>query len=48
MVDMIKFYKLLSIPTEINEPSLKMLRLFTRLSPSRLMVMTNGLGWEPW
>ncbi len=48
MLNMKKFHKLLSRSTENNDPYLQVLRSFTRLSPARLIAMTNGLGWEPW
>ncbi len=48
MLNMQKFHKLLSGSSERQEPYLRALRSFTRLSPSRLMALTEGLGWEPW
>lgn len=48
MLNMQKFYKLLSSSAENHEPYLQALRSFTRLSPARLIAMTAGLGWESW
>ena len=48
MLKMKKFHKVLFRSTENNEPYLKELRSFTKLSPARLIAITTGLGWEPW
>jgi len=48
MLNMKKFHKLLSGSSESHQPYLQALRLFTRLSPARLIAMTDGLGWESW
>jgi hypothetical protein len=48
MLEMQKFHKLLSNSAKHNGSYFKTLRLFTQLSPSQLMTMTTGYGWEPW
>lgn len=48
MSNMTKFQMALNASSENQNPYLKMLKALTKVSPTQLVAMTSGLGWQPW
>jgi len=43
-----EFYCSLSAASETQNPYLRALRFFTKVSPAQLVAMTSDLGWTAW